>query len=53
MFHVRVGDEVETEDQLAAAELQIEMAHWSPRRSDRSDVGRGRVASASGARCRG
>ena len=30
IFHIRVGDEVETEDQLAAAELQIEMAHWSP-----------------------
>ena len=30
LFHVRVGDEGETEGELAAAELQIEMAHWSP-----------------------
>ena len=30
IFHVRVADEVEAEDQLETAELQIEMAHWSP-----------------------
>ena len=35
-FHVRVGDEVETEGELAAAELQIEMAHWSS--ADRIEV---------------
>ena len=30
VFHVRVADEVETEGALTSAELQIEMAHWSP-----------------------
>ena len=36
LFHVRVGDEVETEGELTNAELQIEMAHWSP--ADRIEV---------------
>ena len=36
VFHIRVGDEVETEGQLDTAELQIEMAHWSP--ADRIEV---------------
>ena len=36
IFHVRVADEVETEGALTSAELQIEMAHWSP--ADRIEV---------------
>ena len=30
VFQVHVGDEVEREGELAAAQLQIEMAHWAP-----------------------
>ena len=52
VFHVRVADEVETEGQLAAAELQIEMAHWSPADQIEVTLDESRVASARSARCR-